>query len=339
MSTSQPAQQVTPERIFDLINSHQQSAALKAAIELDIFTAIGEGNTDPASIAKRSRCAERGARILCDYLATFGLLTKQNGNYGLAPDAALFLDGRSPANMGSVTRFLLSEPIVAGFRDLAAAVRKGGTVVSEEGTLAVENPAWVEFARHMAPMMAMPAEALAGALGAAAGKKWKVLDIAAGHGLYGITLARHNPHAEIYAADWNNVLEVAKENAAKAGVASRYHTIPGDAFTVDLGSGYDVVLLTNFLHHFDVPTCEKFLRKIHAVMAPGGRCVTLDFVPNEDRISPPMSARFAIIMLSTTPSGDAYTLSEYQKMFRNAGFRSCELAALPIAEQALFAEK
>jgi len=341
MSSSQPTHQVTPERIFDLINSHMNSAALKAAVELDIFTAIGEGNKEPATISRRCNASERGVRILCDFLTINGLLTKQNGAYGLAPDAAMFLDRRSPAAMGSITTFLLNPALVEGFKDLAGVVRKGTTQLGPngEGTLQVENPAWVEFARSMAPMMAFPAELIAGVLNASEGKKWKVLDIAAGHGLYGIAQARHNPNAEVFAADWPNVLEVAKENAAKAGVASRYHTLPGDAFRVEFGTGYDIVLITNFLHHFDVPACETFLKKVHATLAPGGRAATLEFIPNEDRVSPPVAAKFSMVMLASTPSGDAYTFAQYQKMFANAGFRSTKRHELPVPEQLLVSEK
>jgi ubiquinone/menaquinone biosynthesis C-methylase UbiE len=341
MSSSQPTHQVTPERIFDLINAHMNSAALKAAVELDIFTAIGEGNKDVASIARRCNSSERGVRILCDFLTVSGLITKQNGAYGLAPDAAMFLDRRSPAAMGSIANFLLAPALVDGYKDLAGVVRKGTTQLGPkgEGTLQIENPAWVEFARSMAPMMAFPAELIAGVLNATEGKKWKVLDIAAGHGLFGIAEARHNPNAEIVAVDWSNVLEVAKENAAKAGVASRYRTLPGDAFHVDFGTGYDIVLITNFLHHFDIPACEVFLKKVHAALAPGGRAVTLEFVPNDDRISPPVAAKFSMVMLASTPSGDAYTLAQYQKMFANAGFSSTTQHELPMPEQLLISQK
>ncbi|HET9401302.1 MAG TPA: class I SAM-dependent methyltransferase [Candidatus Acidoferrales bacterium] len=339
MSSAQSVSMPTPERIFDTINAYQQSEALKAAIELEIFTAIGEGENEAAKIAKRCKCSERGARILCDYLVTIGFLTKEQERYGLAPDAAMFLDGHSPAAMGSITNFLLSPAITDPFRNFAAAVRKGGTAASEHGTLEVENPAWVDFARSMAPMMAMPAELIAQALGSNSGKPWRVLDIAAGHGIFGIAIAKQNPNAQIYAADWRNVLEVARENALRAGVIDRYHTIPGDAFTTELGDRYDVVLLTNFLHHFDLPTCEKFLKRIHTAMAAGGRAVVLDFIPNEDRVSPAMPARFALIMLGTTPSGDAYTLGEYKAMFQRAGFSSCEQVPMPIGEQVLMAQK
>jgi 2-polyprenyl-3-methyl-5-hydroxy-6-metoxy-1,4-benzoquinol methylase len=175
----------------------------------------------------------------------------------------------------------------------------------------------------------MSSDLLAQLLRAGEGKPCKVLDIAAGHGLFGIAFARHNPNAQVTALDWPVVLEVAEENARAAGVAARHRLLPGSAFDVDYGAGYDVVLLTNFLHHFDVPTCEKLLRKVHAALGPGGRAVTLEFVPNEDRVTPPTAATFSMIMLGSTPAGDAYTFAEYQSMFRNAGFSRSELHPLP----------
>ena len=87
--------------------------------------------------------------------------------------------------------------------------------------------------------------------------------------------------------------------------------------------------MTNFLHHFDPPTCETLLRKVHASLADGGRAVTLEFVPNEDRISPPDAAAFSVMMLGSTPSGDAYTFSELERMAANAGFASSEMHELP----------
>jgi len=167
-----------------------------------------------------------------------------------------------------------------------------------------------------------------------------VLDIAAGHGLFGIGFATNNPQAEITALDWKAVLEVAKENAQKAGVADRYHTIEGSAFDVDYGTGYDLVLLTNFLHHFDPPTCETLLRKVHGALADGGRAVTLEFVPNDDRVTPPDAAQFSMVMLTSTPSGDAYTFAEFERMFANAGFSRSTIHPLPpTMENVIISEK
>lgn len=320
--------QPNPALIFETLNAYQRTAALKAAIELEVFTAIGEGAKTSAALAKRCQSAERGMRILCDYLVIIGFLTKSGKEYALTSDSAVFLDRRSPAYMGSVAGFLTLPEVMAASKDLAAVVRKGGTLMDSHGTVEPSDPKWVEFARSMAPMMIPAAEAIAGIVKADAGEKWKVLDIAAGHGIFGITLAKHNPKAEIFALDWPRVVDVATENAAKAGVAPRHHTIPGSAFDVDFGSGYDLILLTNILHHFDPVMIEMLLRKVRAALAPNGRVVTLEFVPNEDRVSPPTPASFSLVMLATTPEGDAYTFSEYDKMFRDAGFSGTEKFAL-----------
>src|SRR6266550_852403 len=338
---SSPAtQQPSPQLFFQTINAYQRTEGLKAAIELEIFTAIGEGNSTAAEIAKRCNASERGTRILCDFLCMIGFLNKEGIGYSLTPDSAIFLDKRSPAYMGGITEFISSPEITDGFRNFAGIVRRGGTLNTEGGTVSPENPVWVKFARAMGPMMAMPAQALAKLIDPKADEKLKVLDIAAGHGLYGVEFAKNNPQAEIVALDWAPVLEVAKENAKQAGVADRYSTLAGSAFDVDYGTGYDLVLLTNFLHHFDVPTNETLLRKVYASLNNGGRVSTVEFVPNDDRITPPDAAAFSVMMLGGTEGGDAYTFAEFEKMFANAGFARSEIQALPASiEQVVISYK
>ncbi len=291
MATTVPSHpQPSPELLFETLLAFQRTEALKAAIELDFFTAIGEDNNTAAGVARRCQVSERGARTLCDILTVIGFLHKQDGKYALTPDSAMFLDRRSPACAASIVKFLASPDLIGNYNNLPAAVRKGQTVAEQGGTVAPENPLWVEFARSMAPLATMTSGLIAKLLVRENLSPKKVLDIAAGHGLFGIAIAQQFPAADITALDWANVLEVAKENAAKAGVAARHNTLPGSAFDVNFGAGYDMVLLTNFLHHFDIPTCESLLRKVRTALAPGGHCVTLEFVPNEDRVTPPCSA-------------------------------------------------
>jgi predicted nicotinamide N-methyase len=338
--SSAATQQPSPQLFLQTVNAYQRTEALKAAIELEVFTAIGEGKTSVADIASRCRTSERGMRILCDFLCIIGFLSKDGQQYALTPDTAMFLDKKSPGYMGGAIEFLLSPMLIDNFKNLAEVVRKGGTLSPEGGTIAPEHPIWVKFARAMAPMMALPSQLMARLVDPAADKKLKVLDIAAGHGLFGIAFAQNNPAAEIVALDWPAVLTVAKENAEKAGVGNRYRTIEGSAFDANLGDGYDLVLLTNFLHHFDPQTCETLLRKVWAALKDGGRVATLEFVPNEDRISPPDAAGFSIMMLGGTPAGDAYTFSELDQMFKNAGFTRSELYPLPPAiQQVVISEK
>jgi ubiquinone/menaquinone biosynthesis C-methylase UbiE len=219
----------------------------------------------------------------------------------------------------------MSEGLREAFRDVGGAVRNGGTVLDGQGTVEPNNPIWVEFARGMAPLVRPAAEFMA----EIAGEVSKVLDVAAGHGLFGIHVAKKSPSAEIHAVDWPAVLEVARENAESAGVSNRHNLLPGSAFEVEFGNGFDLALLTNFFHHFDRPTCVGLMKKVAGSLRPGGRALTLEFVPNDDRVSPPQPGAFAFIMLNTTPSGDAYTFAEYRGMFEEAGFSRSEIHQPP----------
>jgi ubiquinone/menaquinone biosynthesis C-methylase UbiE len=266
--------------------------------------------------------------------------TKQDNRYGRKLDSSVFLDKRSPAYLGGATEFLCSPMITEGSKHIAEAVRKGGTVMENDGTIGPEHPVWVKFARSMGAMMTLPAQLIPKLVDPSADRQLKILDIAAGHGLFGIGFATNNKQADITALDWKAVLEVAKDNAQKAGVSDRYHTIEGSAFDVDFGGGYDLVLLTNFLHHFDPPTCETLLRKVRAALADGGRAVTLEFVPNDDRVTPPDTAGFSMMMLTSTPSGDAYTFADLEQMFANAGFSRSTFHPLPpTIQQVVISEK
>jgi len=330
----------TPERIFNTLNAYQQTAALKTAIELDVFTAIAAGANTAAALAAKTGAAEKGVRILCDYLTIQGFLAKEQGRYALTQESALFLDRKSPACLASMTGFLGGQEARSNFDLLTEAVRKGGSVSRGGDNTKPNDEFWVAFARSMAPLTVPSAEFIAGLLRADEGKPTKVLDIAAGHGMYGISIARKNPKAEIAALDWPNVLSVAQENARKFGVADRFSVRAGSAFEVDMGSGYDYVLLTNIFHHFDMPTCEKLMRRVHTALKPGGKAITLEFVPNEDRVTPPTAAAFSLIMLANTDAGDAYTFVEYEKIFRNAGFAKSTLHPVPeMPQQVIVSEK
>jgi SAM-dependent methyltransferase len=325
MNTNEPSLSL----VWNTFTGYQRTAALRAAIDLDVFTHIAAGAVTIDALATRCSAAQRGLRALLNHLVMDGFLTKDGERYGLSATSAAFLDRSAPTYLGSAVTFVASPTVSEGFTRLTDAVRRGGTAVSDEGALAPEHPMWVEFARAMAPIAGMTAILLANLLDIEHAKGGKVLDVAAGHGMFGITLARLNTGLQVTALDWKNVLAVAGENARAAGVADRVRMLPGSAFTVPFGDGYDLVLLPNFLHHFDAPTCEQVLAKTRAALAPGGRVVIVEFVPNDDRSGPPDAVRFSLVMLAGTPAGDAYTFEEYQTMLRNSGFARATLHELP----------
>jgi len=233
---------ISPDRFIDNVFAYQKTSAVKAAIELDLFSAIGGGADNAETLAAKVNASPRGVRILCDYLTVQELLIKDGNSYRLTPSSSVFLDKRSPACMASIVDFLAAPEMMRLYlEDPAAFVRNGGSVGL--ANLAPDHPLWVKFARAMVPFVAPVAQGIAAEVAGWPNRPRKVLDIAAGHGVYGIEIGKAVSEASIVALDWRPVLEVALENARREGLEQRYATIPGSAFDVDWGADYDLILI------------------------------------------------------------------------------------------------
>lgn len=326
--------EVSPVAFVEATLAYQKTAAIKAAVDLDLFTLIGEGAETVDALAARTRASQRGLSILCDFLSVHGFLEKSGGRYLATASSRAFLDRRSPSYMGGIVDFHAAPEMCALFlTDPVSYVRHGGT--EGLGSIAPDHPLWSIFAEAMAQTMAPVAAAVAKRVAAWPSPPRKVLDIAAGHGVFGISVAKAVPGAEVTAVDWPAILKIARSNAEAAGVGTAFRERPGDAFKIDWGAGYDLVLLANFLHHFDLAQCQDLLRRVRASLNHGGRALAVEFVPNEDRVSPPFQAGFAFYMLGSTPAGNAYTASDFEAMARAAGFGGIEVVALPRSAQSL----
>jgi SAM-dependent methyltransferase len=320
-----------PGLIWDTITAHQRTAALKAGVELGVFNALGSGPKTAAELAAQAGVAERGIRILCDFLTIHGLITKNEDRFGHTPTSAVFLDSHSPASMAPTLPFLMNDKIMQAARLLTETIRQNRTAL-DEPLAGEEVREWVTFAQTMQPMMAGPSQFIADMI-LRGGTPTKVLDVAASHGLFGIAVGRAAPKCEIVALDFPSVLEVTTANARAAGVSIT--PLPGSVFSVDLGTGYDAVIVTNLFHHFSVADNIVLMKRFRAALRPGGRMLTLEFVPNPDRISPPAAASFSLMMLANTPEGDAFTMAELGQMLDAAGFGHREIMDVPMSPQQL----
>jgi hypothetical protein len=122
-------QDVTPDLFIDAVNSYHKTAAMIAALDIGLFTAIAEGANTSAALAAKVGAAERGVRILADYLTIQEFMTKSDGVYALTAASATFLDRRSPAYLGAASDFLASAEFRAMvFADPAGVVRSGGSL-------------------------------------------------------------------------------------------------------------------------------------------------------------------------------------------------------------------
>jgi C-methyltransferase len=322
----------SPAALFEMLLAYKTTAVLRTGIELAVFDALADGPATAAELAQRLELAERGVRLLLNGLSALGLLEYDDrGRFGLTGTTAAHLVRGRPGFVGDMAKVLASRWEWEALGALTAAVRAGGPVVADHA----ETPRyqyWEQFAAYAGAVAGPAAEFAAGCLEPWAGDRGRleVLDVACGHGIYGYTLARRYPEARVCSLDWPNVLPVARKHAADLGVVDRVSTIAGDMFEVPLGGPYDVVMLTNVLHHFSPERGAELLRRVAGALAEDGRLVVVGFVsrggpPHEDAAA----HLFSVLMLVWTAAGEVHTEQTYQWMLRAAGLRRRLLRQVP----------
>ena len=300
------------DRLMDEFCAYERTLALRTAIELDLFTHIGAGKSTIPALGKATRASARGLQVLCDYLTVHEHLVKRGQRYGLTLNSRLYLTKDSPAYFGSAVRFLASDAYIRSLCDLLRTVKQGRARSPKTD--------WQDYALFMSPLAVDVADLVAQAIATKITGPIKVLDVAAGHGLYGLAIAKRNSKAHIHALDSPRVLRVAAKHASEIGVRRRFHPVPGDAFKIDCGGPYDLVLTANIAHHLGRADNIELFQKCRAALKTGGKLILLDFVINDDRVSPAVEAGFALHLFATGSWG-VYTFREYRGMLRAAGFR------------------
>ena len=327
---------LTPEPVFQALTAFWLSAAVKAGIELGLFAALAEGPLDAATLGARIASPARSTAMLADALVGTGFLVKSNGRYALTPVADTFLDPRKPSYLGSMTHIVSGPEQWASFADLGSAVRKGGCVM-EQGHLTPDDPFWHTFAQSSLAMAMGQGQQVAELLAAKGVAVTKALDIAAGTGGYGCSLGMRFPEATVAFADWPGVLDFTRQNAQRFGLGDRAEFRPGDIFSSDWGSGYDLILLPNIYHHFDEADCMRLSRRVREALKPGGAAVVVEFVPDDARETAAMPLLFALVMLTHTPKGTTYSEADFRRFLGAAGFSRFESAPLGGPQTAIVA--
>jgi 2-polyprenyl-3-methyl-5-hydroxy-6-metoxy-1,4-benzoquinol methylase len=328
-----PADGLSPIPLFEMMHAYKLTSMLKAGIELGVFDQLATGPADAEAVADSLSLNHRGTRVLLNALTAAGLLEPaEPRSYQLTELSGRFLVRGLPSYLGDMVNVIASGWEWEAMDRLADAVRKGGSVVAENA----ETPEfgyWRTFAADAHAIAGPSARAVAQVLSpwAATRPGLSILDMACGHGLYGFAFAQLLEHAQVWSLDWPNVVDVALRHAARLGVADRVHGLAGDMFSTDLGGPYDLVLITNVLHHFSVERAEELLRRAAGATKPGGKVAVVGFVTDEDR-SPAADRQahmFALLMLAWTTEGDVHTVDAYRRMFDSAGYDDVTTHAVP----------
>jgi (2Fe-2S) ferredoxin/SAM-dependent methyltransferase len=310
-----------PDRLDQMIRGYMPSRCLLTALELDIFTAVGDG-ASAEQIGARVHANARAAGMLLNALVALGLLSKSGDVYKNTPESARFFVQGSKDNHRNGLLHIAN--IWHRWSTLTDAVRSGTRIPIGRD----DNPEWTHsFIAAMQRNAKDRAQLVVKALGTAGVRR--ILDLGGGSGAYSIAFAKASPDVQCDILDVPEVVPLTAEYVSQAGASAQVGLRPGDMLQDDFGSGYDIIMLNAICHMFSEEQNRDIFRRAHRALAPKGRLVVQDFILNPDKTGPQHAALFSLNMLVSTDSGASYSETEYTRWMKDAGFTEVSRVNLP----------
>ncbi len=331
--------QVTPERLMELSFAYAPPLIISAGVSNKVFDSLEDGAKTAEHVAGQTGASARALRILMNALVGLDLLKKdRNEKYSLTPESAAFLLSNKP---GTHAGFFgtIAPQIISRWLRLSDIVREGRPAVAvnqeAEGT-----EFFSQLVENIIPMSYPPAQKLGDHLKLARTRnEIRVLDLAAGSGIWGIALARKSPRVRVTAVDWAGMIPTAKRITQKFGVGDRFNYVEGDILDANFGSGYDVATLGHILHSEGEERSRQLLKKTFRALKSGGTIAIAEWLVDDDRTKPLPSLMFAVQMLVNTEKGDTFSFNEIKSWLQEAGFKKVRKLQAPGPSPLILATK
>ncbi|MBV8553491.1 MAG: class I SAM-dependent methyltransferase [Acidobacteriaceae bacterium] len=308
--------------------SYAPPLIIDAALKNGLFDALAKGPLSADELASATNTSARGVRAAMDALVGFGLAARDaQGRYVLSPESAAFLVSSQPGYLGGFFNHMTRD-LIPAWLSVGECVRTGRP--ARHVNTDVEGAKFFhDFVESLFPLSYPVAQGLAHALAFPQSEPVKVLDIAAGSGVWGIGLAEACPLAHVTAVDWDEVLPVTREIVARHKLSEQFSFVAGDILEADYGTDYDVATLGHILHSEGDARSIALLRKVANALKPGGVIAIAEFLVDDDRNGPPQGLIFAVNMLVNTDTGRTFSFAEIKEWLADAGFTNARLLPGP----------
>jgi len=330
---------VTPERLMELSFAYAPPLIVSAAVNNKVFDLLEDGAKTSEQVAQHTGASPRALRILMNALVGLDLLKKKRqGRYSLTPESAAFLLSKKP---GTHAGFFgtIAPQLISRWLRLSDIIREDRPVVAvnqeTEGT-----EFFSQLVENIIPMSYPPAQKLADHLKVAKAKnEIRVLDIAAGSGIWGIALAQKSPRLRVTAVDWGGMIPTTKRITQNFGVGDRFDYVEGDILEANFGGDYDVSILGQILHSEGEDRSRQLLKKTCGALKAGGTIAIAEWLVNNKRTKPLPSLMFAVQMLVNTEKGDTFSFNEIKNWLEDAGFKEVRKLQAPGPSPLILATK
>ena len=307
-------EQWNPGKLMKVSGAYWESFPLHVAVELEVFTRIGEGSLSAEEIASRWRGDARSARMLLDAVAAMGLLEKKADKFSNTEAAKTLLIKTSPAYMGFAVKH--HHHLVSTWSKLSQAVKTGKPVRKRRRTKAELESflmAMYNNASGLAPRITREIDL---------SHRRHLLDLGGGPGTYAIHFCQANPALSATVFDLPSTEPFAQKTIGRFGLSSRIGFQTGDYLHDAVLGTYDVAWLSQILHSMGPEDCRTVIEKAVSVLEPGGLILVHEFLLNDTHDGPLFPALFALNMLVNTEEGRSYSEGEVRDMLAKAGVRN-----------------
>ena len=330
---------LTPERLQQLGFAYAPPLIISAAVNNKVFDTLDAESKTVEQLEKETGGSARGLRAIMDALVGLELLKKdRQSRYSLTPESQAFLLSDKPGTLagffGSILPIMISRWV-----QLSDIVREGRpSVAVNQETEGTEF--FSQLVETIVPMSYPAAQKLGDHLKIAKAKQQvRVIDLAAGSGIWGIAVAHKSPQVRVTAVDWAGMIPTTKRITEKFGVRDRFDFIEGDLSKANFRSGYDVATLGHILHSEGEERSRQLLKKTFRVLKSGGTIAIAEWLVNDDRTKPLHSLMFSVQMLVNTEKGNTFSYNEIKKWLEEAGFKKVRKLDAPGPSPLILATK
>ena len=331
--------QVTSERLQQLGFAYGPPLIINAAVSNKVFDTLENGAKTVEQVSKETGASVRGLRAIMNALTGLELLKKdRKGKYLLTPESKAFLITNKPGSLAGFFQTILPR-LASKWLQISEVARTGRPIAAvNEETEGTEF--FSQLVENIIPMSYGGAQKLANHLKVAKTKdELRVLDLAAGSGIWGIALAEKSPRVRVAAIDWAGMIPTTKRITQKFGVSDRFKFIGGDLLEADFGDGYDIATLGHILHSEGEQRSRQLLKKTFGALKSSGTIAIAEWLVNDRRTEPTHSLMFAVQMLVNTEEGNTFSFNEIKSWLEDAGFKKVRKLEAPGPSPLILATK
>jgi SAM-dependent methyltransferase len=303
-----------PVPILDTMFGMLKARIIMAGVRLGVFEALAADARTAGTLAQALALDESCLELLLRSLVYCGYLELTGRQYSLSSLGRATMVQDAPKRLTGFVQWNYTQWEFAEHLETLVRTGKGlefHTTLTDPQQRDFYQQAMLEGARLDAPVVAKRVPVKRGAT--------KLLDLAGSHGLMGAAICRKHPPMRATVIDLPAALEHARPLAEREGIADIVDHRVGDLLRDELGSGWDVVLLSNILHHFSADDIRRILKRAYEALTANGTVAIWDLERPAPGKHPNEGDGIALFFRLTSTAG-IYSGDEYAGWLRDAGF-------------------